>query len=371
VSRGNGLTLPTVDRDDPTPKYLQAEQIITAAIREGRLAAGAKLPPTKVVGSMVNVSLITAHKAMERLVEAGLLRREVGRGTYVCDNVADVIASRKQSAIALVLDQRININDYYHGSILDGLRQAARKDDEHIEFFFQDCDSVRRMRPRRAAGAICLHPTEEYQSAIEDLQGSMPVVLLGGTFASKSIPYVDCDNYDGARNAVRHLAELGHQRFLVLSGPTNLSNSRDRAEGARDEIRSQGHALADDDLVVCPDSLAFDDATAQRVTERMTRANRPTAIVAGGFYLALNALQLLRRAGLAIPRDVSIVGFDDPQSAPLLDPPLTTVRQPLEKMAHKAYEVVRRALHEGAGDVTSHEIPTELVIRESTGSPAD
>jgi DNA-binding LacI/PurR family transcriptional regulator len=197
----------------------------------------------------------------------------------------------------------------------------------------------------------------------------MPLVLLGGTFPENRIPYVDCDNYEGARKAVRHLVELGHRRILMLAGPTNLSNSRDRSDGARDEILANGIGLSDADLLVSKDSLTVDDVTMARLAARMADADRPTAVIAGGFYLALSAMQVIRRAGLRVPGDVSILGFDDPQSAPLLDPPLTTVRQPLCDMAAKAYEVVRRAVHTGVGEVSSHELATELVVRASTGPP--
>ena len=78
-----GLVLREVDDGDPRPKYVQAQQILIDAIRIGDLPPGMKLPATKDIGDRIRVSLITAHKALEELVEAGWLRREVGRGTYV------------------------------------------------------------------------------------------------------------------------------------------------------------------------------------------------------------------------------------------------------------------------------------------------
>lgn len=111
----------------------------------------------------------------------------------------------------------------------------------------------------------------------------------------------------------------------------------------------------------------LDEGTRAAVQQRMTAPDRPTAIVAGGFYLALEATRVVRDAGLSIPGDVSIVGFDDPKSAPLLEPPLTTVRQPLGEMASQAYEKMRQVILHGHGDVGSCTLPTELIVRGSTG----
>jgi LacI family transcriptional regulator len=181
---------------------------------------------------------------------------------------------------------------------------------------------------------------------------------------------VDCDNESGAREAVRHLLVLGHRRFMVLSGPMNLSNARDRANGATAELAAHGIEIDERDLPVSRDSVVLDEETKVRLVQRIADADRPTAVVAGGFYLALAAMQAIRQAGLSIPRDVSIVGFDDPASAPLLDPPLTTVRQPLVEMASRAYGLAREALLAKPGEPRVRKLKTELVVRQSTGPAA-
>ena len=116
----NDLLLGMVDASDPTPRYLQAERILADAIRSGLLPPGSKLPPTKEIGDLVNVSLITAHKALDRLVKCGLLRREIGRGTYVCNDVAGAMAAERRKLIGLVIDRKVNIDDFYHSAIIDG-----------------------------------------------------------------------------------------------------------------------------------------------------------------------------------------------------------------------------------------------------------
>lgn len=363
-----GLTLAKVDHEDPTPKYLQARRILVDAIRAGMLAPGAKLPSTKEISALIDISLITAHKALEGLVESGWLRREVGRGTFVRDDVDPVNGVQTQLFVGLLLDHQVhvNIDDYYHSTLLNGLRRQARADTRRVEFFFHDHFDLRD-KASKDVGAICLHPPLESQPAVERLAQRFPVVILGGTFPGSRLAAVDTDNVGGARAAVRHLLQLGHRRFMVLSGPMNLSNSRDRAEGAVAELAAHGLELAPRDLPVSRDSVVLDEQTRAHVERRMREPDRPTAVVAGGFYLALAVMQAVRAAGHCIPRDVSVVGFDDPPSAPLLDPPLTTVRQPLEEMARRAYRLVREAIVAKTTPQATCTLPTELVVRQSTG----
>lgn len=361
------FSLSKVDRSDPTPKYLQAREILIEAIRSGSLAPGTKLPSTKEISTLFDISLITAHKALEGLVETGWLRREVGRGTYVRDDINPEQAVQGDLLIGLVMDPHVNIDDYYHSTIINTLRQEARTAARRVEFFFHDRFDLRQRSTKQDTCAICIHPPLEMQERVEALAMERPVVVLGGAFPNEHVTTIDCDNVGGARQAVRHLIELGHKRFMVLSGPMNLSNARDRANGAMDELAAHGIRLADIDKPVSQDSVVLDDNTKAALEERLRQPDRPTAIVAGGFYLALAAIQSVRAAGLSIPEDVSLVGFDDPASAPLLDPPLTTVRQPLPEMAATAFQSVCAAVADGREMQPSVKLATELIVRKSTG----
>ncbi len=355
-----------VNRGDPTPKYLQAREILIDAIRAGRLAPGMKLPSTKEISTMFDISLITAHKALEGLVESGWLRREVGRGTYVREDIDAAAGQQRQLFVGLLIDHRVNIDDYYHSTIINALRREAGDGAARVEFFFRDHFDLRE-KSKKDVGAICIHPPLESQAEVERLAQRRPTVVLGGAYPDSRITSVDCDNERGARHAIRHLLELGHKEFLLVSGPMNLTNARDRAQGALAELAAHGIALDDDDHIISQDSVVLDERSRQRLERRVGKREHPTAIFAGGFYLAMAAMQVVRQAGLVIPVDVSVVGFDDPPSAPLLEPPLTTVRQPLPEMAGEALRLVCALLQNGASGVKSCKLPTEVVIRGSTG----
>jgi len=358
-----------VQRRDGVPKHQQTREILIEAIRSGRFAPGSKLPSTKEISSLVNVSLMTAHRALEDLDAMGWLRREVGRGTFVREDIDLQKDQIREISICLILEhsENLNIDDYYHGTLINGLRKEARNDSCQAEFFFHDRFHIRGGRRHAEVGAICIHPTLERQSSVEELARRHPLVVLGGSFANTPVACVDSDNEMGGREAVRHLLSLGHRRILLLSGPYSLSNSRDRAEAAVAELAAHGIRLRPQDLLISRDTIAPDDETKACLERAFAGPDRPTAVFAGGFYLALAVMNMVRNRGLRIPQDVSIIGFDDPASAALLDPPLTTVRQPLEALAARAYVSVRDALLSGTMRATSVRLPPTLVVRNSTG----
>jgi GntR family transcriptional regulator, arabinose operon transcriptional repressor len=364
------VTLAKVNDTSPMPKYLQAREILTEAIRSGTLLPGAKLPSTQELSAQFNISLITAQKALEGLVESGWLRREVGRGTFVRDDVLTASQTSRKVSVGLLFDEtaQVNFNDFYHSTLIDSLRLAAREDADQIEFFFQESLAYT-PRNRDRVGAICIHPPTDAVERVRRLSKRVPTVVLGGSFPGTALACVDCDNTSGAQQAVQHLLELGHQRIMVLSGPMNLSNSRDRARGATNALVSNGLLLDTRDVIVSREAITLDADARAAVERRLSDVDRPTAVVAGGFYLALAAIQAARSAGLSIPDDLSVVGFDDPASAPLLAPPLTTVRQPLAEMAELAFRLLRRMQQDPQTPAGTERLATELVVRESTAPP--
>ncbi|MCS7158811.1 MAG: substrate-binding domain-containing protein, partial [Blastocatellia bacterium] len=151
-------------------------------------------------------------------------------------------------------------------------------------------------------------------------------------------PTVDTDNYGAARQAAEYLLGLGHRRFIGLFGALETFNSRDRWRGFRDALHAADIAETDVWTFMTPYADEVDEAVREGIRTVLRLPNRPTAIFAGGYYLALSVLQTLRQAGLRVPDDVSLIGFDDPPSAALAEPPLTTFRQPLEQLGARAVQ---------------------------------
>lgn len=180
------------------------------------------------------------------------------------------------------------------------------------------------------------------------------------------VPFVGATNWSGGRSATRHLVQLGHRRIAMIAGPDRVLCCRARLDGYRAAMEAAGLPV-DTDLIVRTDLNTGSGCAA--ALELLDRPQRPTAIFASNDLQALGVYQAARERGLRIPADLSVVGFDDLPLAALVDPPLTTVHQPLTEMAVAATEL---ALALGRGEKTPQvglELATTLAVRSSTAPP--
>jgi DNA-binding LacI/PurR family transcriptional regulator len=181
------------------------------------------------------------------------------------------------------------------------------------------------------------------------------------------VPFVGATNWSGGRSATRHLIQLGHRRVAIIAGPDRVLCCRARLDGYRSAMEAAGLPV-DADLVARA-GLTTEEGR-EAALDLLDRPDRPSAVFAGNDLQALGVYQAARELGLRIPADLSVVGFDDLPIAALVEPPLTTVHQPLTEMAVAATEL---ALALGRGEKTQQvglELATTLTVRESTAAPA-
>ncbi|MCX7691763.1 substrate-binding domain-containing protein, partial [Thermoflexus sp.] len=159
---------------------------------------------------------------------------------------------------------------------------------------------------------------------------SMPFVLVG-RHPTLNVSYVDVDNINGARSATAHLIGLGRRRIATITGPQNMIAGIDRLQGYREALEAHG-------LPILPDLIAEGDFSEQSGFMAMQKLlpAQPDAVFVASDTMALGAMRALHRAGLRIPQDVAVIGFDDIPPAARFDPPLTTVRQPIHEMGYQA-----------------------------------
>lgn len=178
--------------------------------------------------------------------------------------------------------------------------------------------------------------------------------------------WVDVDNAGSMRGAVRHLLGLNHRRFVLLNGPADLAVCQLRLEGYRAALDEAGVAVSERSFNWGEFSLDSGRERFLTVWQEAPVASRPTAVLCGDDMIALGALEGARRLGLEVPRDVSVVGFDDVILAAYSRPPLTTVRQDAFAKGRAATEMLSSLLN-GSLATRQRVLPTELVVRESTG----
>jgi DNA-binding LacI/PurR family transcriptional regulator len=345
------------------PLYQAVRDAIRDAIDAGRFAPGAQIPSTKDLSEQMAVSLVTAHRALQELVAAGVLHRSQGKGTFVNPRYHKRNSTPVQTRVGLVMHRDASVGDFYHGQIFEGVRQAAHehKIDLMLVRYGED-------RCTSCGGYLFVNPLPvEIETFVASSGQRHPVLVVGARSDVKRVPSVDVDNMDLARHAVKHLRELGHTRIAYVGGNDTVSNSRDRWLGFRDARRDFDLSICAAHVIRSP-GWRLEDAERAQLIEALRSPNRPTAVFAAGYYFALDVYAAATEAGLSIPRDLSVVGVDDPPSAAHLSPPLTTLRQPLVELGHAALTALfERVAATRSGTIASHQLRGELIVRGSSG----
>jgi LacI family xylobiose transport system transcriptional regulator len=180
------------------------------------------------------------------------------------------------------------------------------------------------------------------------------------------VPSVGSANWSGGLMATRHLIELGHRRIAAITGPEDMMCSLARVDGYRSAMNSAG-------LEIDPAWIRFGDfhttGGEARARELFALDTPPTAVFAGSDLQAVGAIAAARAAGLSVPDDVSIVGYDDIPLARWMSPQLTTVHQPLRKMGESATRLVLGMAEGHEPDTLRMDLATRLVVRDSTAAP--
>ncbi|MFF9172646.1 LacI family DNA-binding transcriptional regulator [Streptomyces sp. NPDC014793] len=204
-------------------------------------------------------------------------------------------------------------------------------------------------------------PHDHYRQLAER---DIPVVLINASIAGLDFPCVACDDAVAVQQAWRHLASLGHERIGLVLGPSDHVPSRRKLEAARLVARRTGEELPDEFVARSMFSLEGGQAAAARLLERGV-----TGIVCASDPLALGAIRAVRRRGLTVPGDVSVVGYDDSAFMNCTEPPLSTVRQPIEAMGRAAVELLCAQLQGARSHPGELLFEPELVLRGSTAPP--
>jgi LacI family xylobiose transport system transcriptional regulator len=230
-------------------------------------------------------------------------------------------------------------------------------------------DWARELLARRPTGVIVAHMgfTPEQHGLLA--ASGIPLVALDPTSEPmRPVPSVTAGNRHGAIAAAQHLLDLGHTRIGMITGPLERLNARDRLAGARAALEAAGVPL-EERLIRSGMWFSFEEGTALGA-ELLRLADPPTAVLCGNDMQALGVYEAARLAGLAVPGDLSVVGFDDITYARWCGPAMTTVRQPFTEMGAAA---ARMLLEQVAGEPATRtriELATTLVVRGSTAPPA-
>ena len=328
----------------------------SVTIEEVATAAGVS---RSTVSRVVNGSTAVSPEALESVKKA------IAELNYVPNRAARSLASRQTHAIALIVPEDTTrfFGDPFFAAIVSGISARLGRSDYVLNLFIANDDpgdkTTAYVRSGAVDGAIVVsHHTSDL--FIDRIAATVPVVYGGRPVRERERDYyVDVDNTRGAHDATVYLIERGHRNIATITGPLTMPAGVDRLEGYRGALTAWGlneGAIEDGNFTA--------DGGAAAMRRILDRGSAPDAIFVASDLMARGALTVLAAAGLRVPEDIAIIGFDDSPVATSVSPPLTTMRQPSFAQGERMASVLLNLL---AGQHPRHVtiLETELVVRES------
>lgn len=319
--------------------------------------AGVSVPTvSKVLNGRADVAEATRAR-IESLIQAhGYRRRSAG--------------TTASPMIDLVFNQ---LGGEWAMELIRGVEEVART--EGVELVLSECGGALRPRQewiesvlnRRPLGVIMVFSDLDADQRAQLEARRIPFVVVDPVGdVGDDVPSIGSANWNGGRMATTHLRTLGHTRIGMIGGPIETLCSRQRVDGYTDALRSTG-------IEVDPGLIRYGDFGVggghREALALLSRPDRPTAIFAGSDMQALGVYQAARELGLDIPRDLSVMGYDDLPMAQWVTPALTTIHQPLHQMAELAARMVLDLSRGRTPAALRLDLAVEIRVRQSTAEP--
>jgi DNA-binding LacI/PurR family transcriptional regulator len=332
---------------------------------------GAPAPTLETVAEAAGVSRATVSRVVNNSPKVSpevraLVEETVARLGYVPNRAARSLVTRKTDSVALVIsepDSKVFKDPLLAAAVMATGQALADTDKQLVLLMVKDERDRMRTANYLTGGhvegviLVSMHDRDPLPRILRD--SGIPAVQMARPQPTAPLPYVDVDNVDGARKAVRHLVSTGRTRIASIAGPADMVAAVDRLTGFVEELEASGlsaHRFVHGD---------FSQSSGEQAMIRLL-AEHPEldAVFSASDLMAAGALRTLRRRGRSVPGDVAVVGFDDLDVAVLTEPPLSTVSQPVDAMARA---MVSLLLAEIAGEPHAQQVilPTRLVLRAS------
>ncbi|MDF1604878.1 LacI family DNA-binding transcriptional regulator [Nocardioides sp. YIM 152315] len=287
---------------------------------------------------------------------------------YVPNAAARALVTRRTDAIALVIaesEERVFGEPFFAG-VIRGIGSALAEADRQLILVLAQASRRRGaldeyLTRQHVDGVLLLslHDDDELPARIR--AHGVPLVVGGRAGAEVDHDFVDVDNVQGARLAVEHLLGLGRRHVATIAGPSDMVAGHSRYEGYADAIAAAGVPV-EERLVARGD---FGQASGEEAMRALLAGGAVDAVFCANDLMAAGALRALGEAGLKVPEDVAVVGFEDAPIAQSTTPPLTTVHQSPEQMGREMVAVVLAATREPGTPQPGRMLPTHLVVRGS------
>ena len=333
----------------------------------------------KDVARIAGVSIATVSRCINepdrvRLNTRAKVQSAIEQTGYSPNTLAQSFRRGKTHVIMVVLP---SVGDPFFTEVMKGIREVASNNGytlliNETQFNTITADEIGSIVvSRQADGIILLAAMSPFGTRVLSAksQRALPMVIGCETVSPElnSYPGIHIDNISAAREATNYLLELGHDKIAFIYGEHKTLLTMDRERGYREAMREAGKII--DNGWVVEGGLTLDGAI-DATDKLLAQPNPPTAIFCANDEMAMGCLHAVKDAGLDVPGDISVIGFDDNRYARVMDPPLTTIAQPAEKIGQRVMERLLKEIENGRSKNAEPEIvPHELVIRASSAAP--
>ncbi len=329
---------------------------MTTIRQVAKLAGVAPITVSRVINNAGYISAETRQKVEAAVAQLG----------YVPNTLSQSLRWKQTGMLALVLT---DVTNPFWTTVARGVEDAASEAGYHVILCNTDESPQKQeeyltaLLQKRVDGMLLVPARDD----LEDIQRvqmlKVPLVVLDRRLSQPVADAVRCDSESGAYQLTRLLLARGHRQIALLTGPEHVATATDRVTGYRRALRAAG-LDSDGESVFYG---AFTIQSGQDMARQALALNpRPTAIFAGNNFIAIGMMQTLREAGIRVPEEISVVGFDDLPASLLLDPFLTVAAQPAYEMGREATNLlIKRLAGDGAQAPQEVVLPVEIVERKS------
>lgn len=357
VRRVNGERSVKPDNDDRSPRVTVKEVAERAGVHPSTVSRALSAGTNRVTADLVARVLAAAEEL-----------------SYRPNRLARALRVSQSSSVGMLIPDILNPA---YPPIVRGAEDALRPAGLSVLLASTDND-VRREREfitlmldQRVDGLLLATATRKFGPLEDLLRARVPVVLANRGIGNNPLPLVTGDDILGIELAVRHLRSLGHQHIAHLAGTEKVSSGYDRKRAFIRTMKATGapakpEAIVSADDFTGPVGITLGESLAQELLRRRVSF---TAVVAANDLLAIGCYDVLKRRGLTIPRDVSIIGYNDIALVDRVSPPLTTIHNPLYEIGFTAGEILLNAIKRNGNPSPKQVLAPTLVVRQSTAPP--
>ena len=370
-----GRNTPRCDAPKATPKYLRLAQKLTREIEDGTLSPGDRLPSFSEINQQFGAATNTVDRAFLVLEQNGLVRREQGRGVFVAEpgrsnpkpktGFIGLFGGFGGFSEGLPHYEGLNTSSFFSLHILQGIREILSREEKQLVLLNDDARGVENL------DGVLACSTGHFDLLARRLPPGLPCVSL--LLEVDGVPSVVADDYQGAKDAVNYLIELGHRRIACLM-EFPLALPRLRAAGYHDALTEAGIALNPRWMHQPRHKKHLDQDYRTWGREGMRQWLQSdwqelgcTALLAQNDMVAAGVLESLQEAGIRVPEEVSVIGFDGTEICEYSSPQLSSVELPLRQIGTLAAQILLRQMQDDSATATSPASATSPAAALSDG----